>query len=440
MYKKIHLQLTLLCAGITVSIMIVMSLCYLYISEKNLYENQYQSFKNDINTITSNLEQQYIVSMEWLAKMEAQGNYTFFALDNNIPFLYNNISNAANDARKRLMQESLEAYQNMFSLQALEEKIPISPYVSYHTEYLFSSPSTGEDYYSSVINIKKNSSLLQIIVLSSLKLLEKQILSQRIRFLVIDLTAIFLLFLFSFIFTGKLLKPIMESQQKQNQFIASASHELRTPLSVILSSVECCSNRDFDQQEKFIKIIRQESLRMSSLINDMLTLTSSDNHRFSIRKKETELDTLLMNIYESFEPLAKEKSLFLSMELPENILPLCCCDPDRIIQAVSILLHNAISYTPENGKIYLSLCYKKGAFEKGNFVISVKDNGIGISKKDKEKIFDRFYRAEKSRSAKGHFGLGLSIASEIVNAHQGGILVKDAPGGGSIFIITLPDQ
>ena len=95
-------------------------------------------------------------------------------------------------------------------------------------------------------------------------------------------------------------------------------------------------------------------------------------------------------------------------------------------------MHNAISYTPENGNIILSLAYKKGDFH-----ISVSDNGIGISDGDKTKIFDRFYRAEKSRSTKGHFGLGLSIAYEIVNAHGGAITVGDSEGGGTVFTIVL---
>ena len=91
MYQKVRLRLTLLCTGITASIMITMSLCYLYVSEQGLYKSQFQSFRNDINTIITNLEQQSVISMEWLSKMESQGNYTFFVLDNEIPFLYNQL-------------------------------------------------------------------------------------------------------------------------------------------------------------------------------------------------------------------------------------------------------------------------------------------------------------------------------------------------------------
>lgn len=431
MYKKVHLRLTVLCAGITMAIMIIMSLCYLYVSETELYKNQYNAFKNDMNTITTNLEHQSVISMEWLSKMESQGNYTLFVLDNGVPFLYNQLTNLSESEKYAILNESLAVYNSTFLIASYPSTS--TPYVSYHVEFEFTSSSNQEDYFCSVINVEKGNSQLQVVVLSSLNSLTHQIMQQRLRFIVINIIAMTLLFLFSYIFTGKLLKPILENQQKQTAFIASASHELRTPLAVILSSAECCMDAPPEKQKKFLKTIKKEGLRMSTLVNDLLTLSSSDNQRFSIQKKPTELDTLLMNAYESFETLAKEKNLSLSINLPNDSLPLCNCDPDRISQVISIFLHNAISYTPENGKINLSLSYKKGCFS-----ISVKDNGIGISDEEKKKIFDRFYRAEKSRSAKGHFGLGLSIAYEIIKSHNGTIGVKDALPNGSEFYINLP--
>ncbi|MDE6204366.1 MAG: HAMP domain-containing histidine kinase [Lachnospiraceae bacterium] len=428
MYKKVHLRLTALCAGITTAIMIIMSLSYLFVSETALYENHYSSFKNDMNTITTNLEQQPIISMEWISKMESQNNYTFFLLDNGIPFLYNQLNDSNESDKNEIFNECMDAYNQLFDIQRTE----LTPYSSYHVEFEFASSSKKEDFFGSVIEIEKGSSLLQIFVFTSLYELKQQIHEQRILFALINIIAIFFLTAFSWLFTGKLLKPILENQQKQIAFVASASHELRTPLAVILSSVECCAESSPDRQERFLRTIKQEGLRMSSLITDMLTLSESDRQQFSVKKKTVELDTLVINSYESFEPLAKEKSVTLSIELPEDTLPACSCDPDRIRQVISILLHNAISYTPENGRINISLKYKKG-----DFLIAVTDNGIGISDEDKTKIFDRFYRSEKSRNTKGHFGLGLSIAYEIVNAHKGAITVGDAEGGGTVFTIVL---
>lgn len=431
MFRKVHIRLTLLCAGITAIIMIIMSLCYLYVSEKGLYRNQFQSFQNDINTITTNLEQQSVISMEWLSKMEAQGNYLFYVLDSGVPFLYNQLNDTEeNSTRSLLLEECRNAYQNAAAADSLQQTD--SSYVSSHFEFEFVSESADAGYFGSVINMGKYTSSLEIIVLSSLQSLEEQILEQRFRFILIDLAAIFLLTVFSWLFTGLLLKPIMTSHQKQVQFVASASHELRTPLAVILSAAECCKSAPVEKQEGFLKTINQEGLRMSALVDDMLTLSGSDNQRFAVRPKPIELDTLLMNSYEAFDPLARDKSITLSVSLPEKALPLCSADPERISQVISILLHNAISYTPDHGRIELSLFYKKD-----HFYLLVKDNGIGISDEDKKKIFDRFYRVEKSRSTKDHFGLGLSIAYEIIKAHNGSIQVTDAEGGGSIFTVIL---
>lgn len=432
MFKKVHIRLTLLCTGITTIIMIIMSCSYLYVSEKNLHRNQMYSFRNDMNTISTNLEQQSVITMEWLSKMESQGNYTFFLLDNGIPFLYNTLE--ASSEKSVLLEECLNHYYQTIFIDA-DNSSSLSPYVSYHTESEFISPALGKKFYYSVLILRRNSSNLQVIVLSSLDKLEQQIEQQRYLFLFIDLITIFLLAVFSWIFTGILLKPIMENQKKQVQFVSSASHELRTPLAVILSSAECCQEADSDKKSGFLNTIISEGMRMKTLIDDMLTLSSSDNHRFSIEPAPTEIDTLVMNSYEAFDPLAKERQLSLSVELPDESLPLCTCDKNRISQVLSILLHNAISYTPASGRIKLSLDYRKD-----HFYISVSDNGIGISDEDKKKIFDRFYRAEKARSTKGHFGLGLSIANEIVKSHYGSLSVKDSPEGGALFIVELPKK
>lgn len=433
MFKKVHLRLTLLCAGITAVIMLVMSLCYLYVSEKGLYRNQFQAFKNDINTISTNLEQQSVISMEWLAKMEAQGNYRFFVLDNGVPFLYNQLSDPEQTEENNiLLTESRNALNN---LSSQDVTVTVSDGINgilSHSEYEFISPSTDSRYFCSLIQMGTGNSLLEIVVLSPLQRLEQQIEEQRTRFLLIDIGSTILLGIFAWFFTGILLKPIAENQQKQAMFVAAASHELRTPLSVILSAAECCRDAAPERQEGFIRTIYQEGLRVSSLVTDMLTLSQSDSHRFPVRKEPTELDTLLMNSYEAFEPLAREKSIQLSLTLPDGALPLCNVDPERISQVIAILLHNAISYTPNQGRIELSL-----ARHKERFAVSVQDNGIGISDADKKRIFDRFYRVEKSRNRKDHFGLGLSIAHEIVKAHGGSIQVTDAEGGGSCFTVVF---
>lgn len=435
MFRKVHLYMTALCAGITTAILIVMSLLYLYLSEKELYENQFRSFQNDINTIATSLEQQSVISMEWLSKMEARGGYTFYALDNGIPFLYNRLANLSESSEIHgLLENCLEIYRNNYADSYVSDTDGGTPFnTCVHSEFPYNPTGRQHEYYISIIELNRGTSSMQLLVLSPLDFLREQIARQRVRFFLIDIAALLLLTLFSFFFTGKLLQPVIESRKKQTEFVAAASHELRTPLAVILSAAECCRDAEAKKQSRFLDTIKQEGEILTSLVNDMLALSASDTQRFTCRSAPVELDTLLINTYEAFEPLAAEKKLSLSVTLPEESLPLCTADADRIVQLLSILLHNAVSYTPEGGRIGLSLSHKKN-----RFYLTVSDTGIGILPEDKKKIFDRFYRTEKSRSAKGHFGLGLSIASEIVRLHHGTISVTDRPGGGSVFTVILP--
>lgn len=444
MFRKAHFLFTLLCAGTTTAIMIFMSLLYLQVSENSLFKNHFASFRNDISTITSTLEQSTYISMQWLAGLEARNSYLLFVTDNDKPFLYNTLKNGVKKSGQaddesdlpgqRLLTESLQAYDRMFASEAVIS-YDSSYFGIHHDEYEFTSPSTGESYYSSLIDIERGQTHSRILILNPLAGLQAQITHQRLLFLLLDLLAALAFSVFSWFFTGRLLKPLQLNHENQMQFIASASHELRTPLSVILATNECCTTASPEEQDGFFQTIRKEGRRMNTLIDDLLTLAHSDTGRFLIEKKEVELDTLCTNAYEAFEPLCRQKHLTLSLSLPDVPLPRLVCDPDRIAQVLSILLHNAVSYTPENGHVTLALTCRRD--RKNLFEITVSDTGVGIPDSDKKRIFSRFYRAEKSRSTKGHFGLGLSIAYEIISAHHGKISVQDNHPCGSIFVVRL---
>lgn len=440
MFRKAHCLFTILCAGSTTAIMIFMSLLYLSVSENSLRNNHSTSFRNDVRTIVSVLEQSTYISIQWLSGLEARNAYLIYVIDNEKPFLYNTLKkNMENDpvnlSEQTLLTESLQAHDAMYEI---ESAVPLdnSWFGITHIEYEFTSPSTGEDYYSSLIDIERGTTHSQIIILNPMYHLQTQIAHQRLLFLLLDLVALLAFSAFSWFFTGKLLKPLKENYESQMQFIASASHELRTPLSVILATNECCASASAEEQTGFFHTIRKEGRRMNNLIDDLLTLAHSDANRFMIERKSAELDTLCTNAYEAFEPLCRQKGLTLSLTMPESPLPRCICDPDRIAQVLSILLHNAVSYTPEGGQVNLALAWRQE--RKNFFEITVRDTGIGIPDCDKKHIFNRFYRAEKSRSGKGHFGLGLSIAYEIVAAHRGRISVQDNVPGGSVFVVRLP--
>lgn len=425
MFRKVHFRLAFLCGGITTFILLAMSFGYLFISEQGLRNSSYISFQNDMNTLISNLEQQTVITHEWLTKIEDNGKYQINIIDNNVPFLFNTRNTKEQNALFRI---AWDCYENELEAESL-----LSSYGTYHTEFPFSSTGRhGNDYYACVAVSERSNGAFQVMILSSMAPLMKQIRTQRVLFFSLDILAAIALSLFAWYFTKRLLKPLEENQKRQTQFIASASHELRTPLAVILSCASASERASEHERKQFLRSIQSEGMRMSGLIDDMLLLTSADTHSWTIRMEPTEPDTLLLDTYEAFEPIAAEKSIRLTVTLPENAVPPVSCDRERIRQVLDILLHNALSYTPSGGCVRLSL-----SFDEKSTCFSVADNGIGIPDSEKTHIFERFYRTDKARSQKGHFGLGLCIASEIVRAHRGRILVSDTPGGGSTFTVIL---
>lgn len=430
MFRKVHQHLVFLCAGVTIFILLVMSALYLFISEQSMKENQLLFFQNHVSTLLSNMEQQETLTHQWLSQAESNGRYLISILDNGTPLLHDRLKQ---DPDIRLLTEEGRAYaQAHFPVETTR----LSPFLSRHDEFSFDSAVKGEAFYGCQAYIGRNGRQIDILILSSMEPLNRQIRFHRSLFLLIDSAAALCLFLFAWYFTKRLLLPIEDSQNKQNEFIAAASHELRTPLAVILSSLSACRNTPDEKRIQFLGTIQSECMRMSRLADDMLTLAKADNHTLTVRKSPLELDTLLLNVYEAFLPVAAENDIRFLIDLPEQSVPAFVCDRDRMMQLLEILLHNAVSYTPPGGQIRLLLDYHA---RNRIFEIRVEDSGIGVPDEEKEKIFRRFYRPDKARTQQAgskteHFGLGLSIAAEIVHAHRGKISVQDREGGGAVFV------
>lgn len=187
--------------------------------------------------------------------------------------------------------------------------------------------------------------------------------------------------------------------------------------------------------------IDKECSRMARLVSDMLLLAASDAKNWTLQKQEVETDTLLIETYESFLPLCREKHIALSLSLPESSLPPLAADKQRLEQILAILLDNAISHTPTGKEILLKAYVPQDtpslSSGKSHITFEIQDQGVGIPDAIKKRIFDRFYRGDVSRNDKKHFGLGLSIAKELTELHGGTIAVLDNPGGGCRFIVQL---
>lgn len=233
------------------------------------------------------------------------------------------------------------------------------------------------------------------------------------------------------------LKPVEASIRSQKNFIASASHELNSPLTVIQTNTEAIQSLQLNDHriEQKLEIIDKECRLMSNLIKNMLSLASSDAGSWNMNPTEINVDSLLIETWEAFQCLCAQKEIILELELSDDDYPVLTSDKERVAQVLGILLDNAINYSEKGSKIQLQ-CEN----DKGWLLFSVIDHAIGINDSEKEKVFERFYRADQSRSKKEHFGLGLCIAKEIVQLHHGIITLEDTPGGGCTFRVKLPTK
>lgn len=432
MYKKVRGKLTFLFTTIASLILITMSIIYLYMSQTNLKKNCLLSFQSDVNSILTHIEANTILYPNLLQKLSSNGKYLLSIYDSGTPLLLN--QNYLTDDEKQISEHLYKTKLPSLTTGASKSSCM-------HKEFSYSD--NNKHYYACVARVRNTSHQdTEVVILFSLDKYYAEAHSQMMAFIIINVLGVFALWIFCYFFTGRLLHPLWENQKSQTAFLAAASHELRTPLAVILSANHILKQMDDGHLDpkapsasSLIETIEKEGQRMTNLVNDMMMLAKTDSGNIQYNMVPTELDTLLIESYEAFYPLAKvsPNHITLKISLPEESLPSCVCDPDRIKQVFAILLSNAISYSNPNGHIWLRVT-SNGK----HAVFTVSDDGIGISKEAQPHIFERFYREDDSRSTKEHSGLGLSIAKEIISAHHGVIQVSDRPGGGSVFIFTLP--
>ena len=218
-----------------------------------------------------------------------------------------------------------------------------------------------------------------------------------------------------------MVKPIENTILSEKKFISNASHELKTPLSVISANAELLSS-EVGRDNKHLLYIQQETSRMISLVQKMLTLTRLDAPQIQNTHAVFPVDDALLDIIYPMESVAFEKHIALSIDGNES----------QIQNLASILLNNALSYTPENGSIEIH-----AHIHNRKFYLSVENTGNPIPEEIRDRLFERFFRADEARADNGHFGLGLSIAHSIVTNHSGKITVE-RQGDKNVFSVTLP--
>lgn len=427
MLKKLHLQFTFFCTLITSLILVGMSLFCLGVIETQTKSGSFTSFQNNINSILTHLEEQSVLTHQWLLQMEAGYHVKLLIQDSGTPLFFDRLDHT--QQLQEIWRQAVELAKTDYALDLASPSV--ASILSSHQEFPMTA-SSGDRYYVCAALIPKTNGYLTVVALYSLSGEQARLWQQRFLFLGADTLAVMLLAIFSFFFTKRMIRPIEDNRRKQVQFIASASHELRSPLTVILSSLSAMRIAPPSDAERFAASIQNEGQRMSHLIDDMLALANADNHSWTMHPKRIELDTLLLQTYEKYESVAAQKGISFDVELPEAELLTVLGDGERLAQVLAILIDNAFSYTPSHGRVQISL-HQYGATAE----IRVSDNGPGVPDEQKESIFERFYRIDQAHKDKEHFGLGLCIAKEIIRLHKGCLSVTDTPGGGATFCVRL---
>lgn len=237
---------------------------------------------------------------------------------------------------------------------------------------------------------------------------------------------------------GKSIQELGEQLQfyedSRNEFLSAVSHELRTPLTYIKGYSDVLkkgmANSD-EEVEEYLSIINKESQRLSFMINDLFEMSKLQVGKFELDKRMVNLNSLIEKIAASLRPASAKKGLYITLEL-ENTLPAVKVDTERMEQVFYNLFENAVKYTTEGGIKVRS--YTK----KDLVVVEICDTGEGIPKPELSRIWERFYRVERSRGKKtGGTGLGLYVVKQIIEAHEGQIQVKSQLNEGTVFTIYL---
>lgn len=239
-----------------------------------------------------------------------------------------------------------------------------------------------------------------------------------------------LMYLLSRYLIGKALSPLESALKGQRDFIAAASHELKAPLAVIQANAESAMDL---APARHLEIIAQECGALNRLVENLLCLAASDAGRWKLAPEAVNPEYLLIDAWESHLASCSRAGLELELSLVQESFPQINADPALLSQALGILLDNAISFSPQGSAITL-----EAQVQGRSLVLSVIDRGPGLSPEEKRRATERFYRGDPARSGKNHFGLGLSIASEIARLHRGTLLLSDTPGGGCTACLRLP--
>jgi len=238
----------------------------------------------------------------------------------------------------------------------------------------------------------------------------------------------------AWLMTRRTLAPVQRIHNQQKQFVSDVAHELRTPLSIMGGELEVAlrKERTVSDYKQVLASSKQETDRLISLVENLLFLARADQRKQAIDFEKVDITDVVGSVIASLQTESANKQIVLHFK-PEAEPTFAWGQPSMLRRLFFNLIHNAILYTPAEGDVWVSLSANKQYTQ-----VAIKDTGIGISPENQERIFNRFYRIDPSRSQTKGYGLGLAICKSIVELHHGRITVHSALEQGSTFTVILP--
>lgn len=430
MLNKLKNRLIIFYGSSTTAILAIVMVIVFIINERQEQQYEHNLFQNNINQLVDQLSDINTIDTKWLIQFQETNNLLIRIQENGIiiPSYYQ----IGTKKEQSILYDTL-------TKQVTDEGMFVDTYLFYKHNYKSNiyelCSGFEESYLGSAAYIESNNNKRFIYIIKILPQPGLNSLYSLVRYVLLTLTGSAFLFLFSYLFIKKVVRPVEEGQQKQVEFIAAASHELRSPLTVIRTGITTI-RKNPEKSDSILPYIESESDRLVSLINDLLLLAASDAKTWSLAMDSVDMETLLIEVYDTFCSLYNEHKIPIEFKLSDADLPHIIGDHDRIKQVLTILIDNALRFTDKNKGILLR-AYRSHK-RNPNLVIEVIDYGPGIPDKEKQHIFDRFYQADSSRTDKKHYGLGLSIAKQLILKHGGTLQVLDTPNAGATFQICLP--
>ncbi len=228
-------------------------------------------------------------------------------------------------------------------------------------------------------------------------------------------------------------QKINKLEQVRRDFVANVSHEFRTPLTVIRGSIEALSDgavEDSEDVKRYYKRMLSETRSLERLVSDLLELSRLQSGKITIHKEQVHIPSILSDVVKSMQTIADGKEILINYIMPDDVLPVMG-DYDRLRQLFIIFIDNAVKYSPDKTVVSVSVSVKN------HIVILIQDQGYGIADEELPFIWDRFYKADKSRKSSGT-GLGLAIARHLIELHGGEVALDSKVGEGTTVTIKIP--